>query len=371
MPRGISVAELTRIVLQDLLRKPFVLAPEVLASTAEVGISADFRKLKKDALEATFRSMLDARGFQVAIRHGVWFIDPKAAADAKPLLENPDRLTYQPKHRPVSYFASALPGVFPEAKFSFEGSKGKPGAADAAGPDVFYAQVPPAQRADLLRLISDLDTPVRQVEIRAYIVEYTTDRRDGSAVQAAATLFSQKLGIAVGVAGGGNTFSISTPDFSAVFAALDAESGFRTIASPHITAEHGQQARFQHGAQVPVLDSVATTDGGTTRQSVSYKSTGVILSATPQVFGSSVSLALNLELSDAAQTATGVNDSPTITTRSITTQATLQDGATLVLSGLTSEAGGGTSNRLFGFPLGRQSSAAKTEVLLVLHARIL
>jgi len=95
------------------------------------------------------------------------------------------------------------------------------------------------------------------------------------------------------------------------------------------------------GSDVPVITSqraADTQDGvGLTDvlQSVDYRSTGVLLSIEPIVYADNrVDLSITQEVSTAIPTTTSAISSPTISNRSVTTQLSLEDGATAVLGGL-------------------------------------
>jgi general secretion pathway protein D len=111
-----------------------------------------------------------------------------------------------------------------------------------------------------------------------------------------------------------------------------------------LTARSGGAAQIQVGSDVPIITSqraASTQDGiGNTDilQSVDYRSTGVLLSIEPIVFGDNrVDLSITQEVSTAIPTSTSDIASPTISNRSITTQLSLEDGATAILGGLIQE----------------------------------
>ena len=71
-------------------------------------------------------------------------------------------------------------------------------------------------------------------------------------------------------------------------------------------------------------------------QTIQYRSTGVILKVKPIIFAGRVELEVQQEVSSAGSTSTGVNVSPTFSTRKVETKVSIRDGATVALGGLIS-----------------------------------
>lgn len=72
-------------------------------------------------------------------------------------------------------------------------------------------------------------------------------------------------------------------------------------------------------------------------QQIQYRSTGVILNVRPVInSGNRLDLDVSQEVSSPEVTETGVNSSPTISTRRISTKLSLRDGSTVLLGGLIS-----------------------------------
>ncbi|HUW36056.1 MAG TPA: type II secretion system protein GspD [Rhodocyclaceae bacterium] len=126
--------------------------------------------------------------------------------------------------------------------------------------------------------------------------------------------------------------------------ALASDNRATIISSPRVMARNGETATIQVGQQVPVITSQQTIPiSGTTPsvvQSVQYVNTGVILKVRPVIHsGNQVDLDISQEVSAAQTTTTGVNSSPTISTRKIDTKLSINDGATVLLGGLISSNG--------------------------------
>jgi general secretion pathway protein D len=140
----------------------------------------------------------------------------------------------------------------------------------------------------------------------------------------------------------GFSFFYSNNDtISAALNALEARTTVKVVSAPKLMVLNNQTASLQVGDQVPVLTAQITplnnNTGGSplTSNTVEYRDTGVILKITPRVNASgSVLLDVAQEVSDVASTKTGVNSSPTISTRRIATTVSVQDGQVIALGGL-------------------------------------
>jgi len=101
-----------------------------------------------------------------------------------------------------------------------------------------------------------------------------------------------------------------------------------------LKVKSGASARFAVGSDVPVLGAVQMDRNGNPRQSVEYRSSGVILELTPHVRGAVVDLSILQQLSSFARTETGVNGSPTLLKREVSTSVTAKDDELIILGGL-------------------------------------
>ncbi len=131
-----------------------------------------------------------------------------------------------------------------------------------------------------------------------------------------------------------------TNSLAAVLNTLETKTKVNVVSAPKLLVLNNQTATLQVGDQVPVAtqNSTATSDpNAPTINSIEYRDTGVILKVTPRVNGSGlVLLDIAQEVSDvntSVAAGTGIN-SPTISTRRISTSVAVQDGEVLALGGL-------------------------------------
>jgi general secretion pathway protein D len=128
-----------------------------------------------------------------------------------------------------------------------------------------------------------------------------------------------------------------------VLNALASDNRANILSSPRVMARNGETATIQVGQEVPIITSQATglTSGANTGQvlqTIQYRSTGVILRVKPVIHSSDqIDLDVVQEVSGAQLTETGVNSSPTFSSRKLETKLTMQNGTTVLLGGLISE----------------------------------
>lgn len=185
----------------------------------------------------------------------------------------------------------------------------------------------------------------------------------------------------------GFSFAFSpSSTINGVLNTLESKTNVNVVSAPKILVLNNQTAVLQVGDQVPIAtqNSTSTIDpNAPTINSIEYRDTGVILKVTPRVNASGlVLLDVAQEVSDVNTTAargTGIN-SPTISTRRISTSVAVQDGEVLALGGLIRNTQ--TKGRV-GFPFlsqipvigglfGRQATGGnKIELIVLLKPRVL
>ncbi len=211
----------------------------------------------------------------------------------------------------------------------------------------------------LLSLMRTLDRPSKSAMIEVTVAEVTAGTSSQLGIDW--SLAPQSVGggtIIGGTLGGVNvgTGGLSLSYLNTLGAvrsrlnALASQNKARILSTPRVMARNGETATIQVGQEVPIITSQQTTAGtgtatpGTTGvlQTIQYRSTGVILKVKPVIFAGRVELDVQQEVSSAASTTTGVNVSPTFSTRKIDTKVSIRDGATVALGGLISrnESGG-------------------------------
>ncbi|BBO16725.1 type II secretion system protein GspD [Candidatus Brocadia pituitae] len=125
-------------------------------------------------------------------------------------------------------------------------------------------------------------------------------------------------------------------NFDVLIEILATNRNVKVLSVPHLLVRDEQPAHIQVGQEVPI--QAATTQGtGQTAifQQIQYRDTGVILTVTPHIAENDyITLDIKQEVSDADKTSTGVEDSPTFTTRNAETSLVVKSGYTISLGGI-------------------------------------
>lgn len=202
--------------------------------------------------------------------------------------------------------------------------------------------------AKLVALLEQLDTPAPEVLIEVQIAEVSLE--DSTNIGLDFSLTDIGLGdlttasastAGLGVGSTGLTIGLLGNDIDATLNAFANNRRVKILSTPILTARSGTQASIQVGRDIPVLtsqraannqDGVGQTD---ILQSISYRSTGVLMNIEPIVFSDNrIDLTISQEVSSEVDTAGSTIASPTISNRSIETQLSLEDGQTAVMGGL-------------------------------------
>lgn len=393
----VSLYELVRLVLGELLHEPYVVDGAVIS--AEEVASVDARRIEPATARELLEKLLKVRGFVLDAHAGVTVVKRAEKRADK------DRLwIYRPKYRSVSYLQGAARSFVLNGRFAGMApgiSAGQAGSANVQAPAVAGDQargaaqsavssVVPAQGAvlasqDVLvfegseaevskleRLVIELDRPTREVVVKAYVLEVGSTASDGSGVSLAVNLLGGRLSASTSSAALPNSVSLRVGGVEAAYAVLRSDARFKVLSSPTLRIKNGERGRLTVGSEVPVLGAVSVSSTGQPVQSVEYRSSGVILDLKAEILEGAVGLVVQQQVSTFVATTTGVNASPTLLKRELTTSLSMKTGEVVVMGGLedgrSSESATGPSG-LFSFLGMRLREDARSELILLLEAR--
>lgn len=123
---------------------------------------------------------------------------------------------------------------------------------------------------------------------------------------------------------------------------LASDSEISVVSSPQVLVLNNESATVNVGQQVPIVTSQivdsTTTVNTASNQTVQYKDTGVILNVTPRINAEGIILLeIDQQVSSVvSQTTSGIN-SPTISTKQVTTKLAVKDGQSILMGGLISK----------------------------------
>lgn len=393
--QDIPASELIGMLYREIFKRPFVLSQNVQSSRSLVSMHIDAEAIQASKQATDYVS---AWGFMITRTDGVDRVEmaPVAKKEVNPRdIRVP--VIYRPRFREPSELAGHIRGLFPDATVSgvqpgtsgetMAGSGKLPGRTAAA--DVLVVLAPPPDVGKIRSILSSLDTPGEDLVVKAAVFEVGVSDDTGSAFQLASRLlsvstagardFSQAFSggrmptsTAVASAAVGTAFNIGAASIDAVISSLASDSRFSLVTSPTVRARSGIPTSLNVGQSVPVLGSVSFNRDTGPIQSVEYRDAGVIFSVRPIVQRSNIVLELHQELSDFVATTTGVNNSPTLTKRALSTSLAVKDGEIVMLGGLSQQKNTEGSRGLSLVPPSLrlpEASAGRTELLLVLEVR--
>src|SRR3984893_202280 len=215
--------------------------------------------------------------------------------------------------------------------------------------------------AQLRPVIESLDQAPREAIIEATVAEVTLTDNQTLGAEWVASLGARPneilQNVMTGIGTAGFTFTVLNRAGATrlIINALASNNRVKVLSTPKILSRSGGEAKIQVGAQVPIVTSQGTSSQlqqqGTSAilQSIQYKDTGVILTVKPTIYaGSQIDLEIRQEVSEAVPNTTSQLSSPVINTRTVSTQLSLQDGATVLLGGLIMENASSTSTGIPG-----------------------
>nr|WP_307742700.1 type II secretory pathway protein [Massilia varians] len=385
---GVTVSQLVALVYGEILVQPYVIDPAVLKDDRTVSLRYDSAK---GDMRSFWRTFLDSLGLEVTLRGGVDYVAQRHHVEKQEREEEREPFVYRTKHRSTAYLVELLSPLFPSGGFALNrsvraplGDKMTVGAGTTTPPmgsaaslidqdtDTLIFQGSLNQINTLGKLLAQVDVPSGEVLIKAVVYEVTIGNSDSTAFSLAASLLGGKLGLSIGAAGLDNAISFRTASIEAAFSALASDSRFKAVSTPRVRVKTGQQARLVVGDDVPTIGAITVPQGGSPAvQSVDYRSSGVIVNLSPTVRQAGIEIAVDQQISGFARTETGVNNSPTLTKRSLSTTVTASDGELIILGGLTQSKSTETQTGLSFLPSFLRTSgnsSSKTEVLLLLQA---
>lgn len=224
---------------------------------------------------------------------------------------------------------------------------GKPQVRVVANPldNALIIQATPEQYQDILAILKDLDVPPRQILLEAKI--YSVDL-SGSFAGGVSAQFQRRSSADRGLLGNLNngvaalqvgTLVGQSKELLAFLNLSENAGRARILSEPSLIATDSIPATLNVGTQVPVQTSTSTTVAGssTVTSSVSSHNTGVTMQVNARINPSGVvTLIINQEVSKPA--AGSGTLTPSFDQQVVQTQITVQDGDTIAIGGIISEA---------------------------------
>jgi general secretion pathway protein D len=196
----------------------------------------------------------------------------------------------------------------------------------------------PERIARLKAKIAAIDVPVQSVQLETMFVEL--DETGAKNVGIDFNNASNQVAVATYSTGSFVSSGFVSPSLAsvslqaAVYAQVQAGHG-KIVSKPRIAAQSGQTAKIITGDALPILTSIALSGVNAVSQQVQYVNVGVTLQIAPRVSSDGfVTSHVFCVVSSVTGTSQGY---PTISQREAETSATVRDGDTFVIGGLTQD----------------------------------
>ena len=371
----VKLPDAINIIYSEIFKRPFMLSPELANDerllTFKISADIDARQF----IERYFSNM----NIKIWDKNGVDYI---AIYTPKPASVPTYTFTYSPKFRSVQYLSDALSGVVTGAFNNGSINAGNVNLGDV-NPNSASGQF--SRSGDILifrgtksdidivnKLLPTIDVVTDEILVTGYVVEVSTTAQEGNGLSFIANVFNNKLGIQINSdynPTSGNLIKFSNSSFSALAELFNRDSHFRVISSQQLRVKNGSNSSFSVGSDVPVIGSTTYQDGKPI-QSIEYRSSGVLFNIGAEIRKNTIDLTINQQLSNFVKTETGVNNSPTLIKRDVSTQVSIKSGEIVVLGGLaeTKNSKNSTGFTLLPFLRSSGSDDSKTDILVVLHA---
>jgi general secretion pathway protein D len=240
----------------------------------------------------------------------------------------------------------------------------------------------PERVAAIKAVIEQLDAPVASVVLETVFVELTeTGARNlgldfnnpNNQIASATYTFSSGFpGVSNTPPGGGVSVNLQ----AALYAQIAKGEG-RIVSKPRIAAPSGGAAKIVTGDALPILTSIALSGVNAVQQQVQYVNVGVTLQIAPRVSDDGT---VTSHIFAVVSSVSGYSQGyPTISQREASTSATVRDGESFIIGGLTQESTLSNHSKLPGLGdvpgLGRlfdveTSSRSKTDLYILVTPHI-
>lgn len=223
------------------------------------------------------------------------------------------------------------------------------------------------------KLIDELDVPAQQVMIEARIVEAADGFSRDLGVKFGATgrkklknetsafgwgvnsgfgggdKWEAQTKINLPVAAAANSISlvraISSGALNLELSASESLSKTKTLANPRVLTQNRKEAKIESGYEIPFTVTTASGDGNSTNTELKKAVLG--LTVTPNITpDGQIIMTVKINKDSPAQCASGNNTILCISTKSLNTQAMVENGGTLIVGGIYEENNGNTLTKV-------------------------
>ncbi len=383
---NIPLNELTTLLLKESQLKSYVVSPQLLNNKENVSFryhqkaDGDFYVFLKE-----FYSFLN---YSFIVKNNIIYIELKKEKKEinNEVQDDIDYITsiYKPKYRDANALIDQIRFLFP---YAFVANRPVKNVSSNTNTDtgnissanslierqsdyILYKAKDKEELTKIDNLLNLIDYKQNDIVLTMKIYEVNVSNNNQSALSLVFNI-AENIGLTLGnPLYGANLLKLSTSGISLLFSKINTDNNFKLLANPSIRSISGKNSNFSLGSDVPTLGST-TYQNGTPVQNIEYKSSGLLMNLTPTYHEKIISLSIKTELSDFINTTTGVNSTPTLTKRQLSTNVNLEDGETILLGGMTQEKETFNKDKsIFNIFDSDTKLKSKTELLIFIEANV-
>lgn len=368
--KKLALPEAISLIYSEVLKVPYMVSPELADDNRVVSFKMTADVNEHEFIERYFGNM----NIKIYTKKGIDYITPFIPKEKPAVMRV---FVYSPQNRTVGYLSDILSG-YVSGRFGNSGSittnianKASSGASNnlnRSGDSLVYYGT--EQDIEIIeKILPTIDTTPDEVVVSGYVFEVQTGQYDGSGFLLAAKVISEKFNISLGsnVSATNDFINIKTGSIDAIYSLLKTDNRFSVVSSPRLRVKNNTEASFSVGAEVPVLGSV-TVSGDNATQSVEYRNSGVLFKVQPSIKVKAIDLNIQQQLSNFVATDTGVNNSPTLLKRDVSTNVVMSDGDIILIGGLAEQKDSKTASG-WSFFGSRSQENTKTDIVVMLQVR--
>ncbi|OOF56093.1 hypothetical protein BKK56_03660 [Rodentibacter genomosp. 2] len=335
---AVPLSKAIAMIYDDVLQKPYMLDPALVNDDRLVS----FKTTSAQDFEQFTKRYFTNMNIRISTKNGVDYLQ----------LMTPQKVLY--KYKPVYRTPEELASVATDK------------SAVSFTSDYLFYDAEPEQVAKFKQMMANADIPRKSVVLRGYLYATTQNKTSVNALTGLVNLLTGKLNYKFEANVSQGYLSLSSSTLTALLPLLDSSSEYRQLSSPISKTLSGKQVTLKVGSSTPVLSGTTTNDGIVT-QNIEYRDSGLVWRITPTVFANRVELDFYQSDSTFKATETGVNNTPTLDNRSLTTTVSMRSGDVVVLAGYGLDEKTKKSEG-WGFLSGKSDTINRSDFVLLLQA---
>ena len=373
---GVSAADVAKVVFRDVLKIPYVVAPDVYNEPLKIDLVVK-NKMPADKLKRLVMNALSVSGLDVFDYDGCVYIskskDDKGAGSGLDRIRQSKIVSvYQARGLSADKLKARISEIF---KNEYQGFQ----IYSEPGNDFLIYKIPENENKRFREVLLSMDRPESQVYLELIIIE---NYREGLLNNGLAGYIKKVFGdleikispFQTGLGVMPQLSFIGNPDlFNLTLGILQANKLIDRVSSPYLLIKSGQNASINIGDQIPVLEKTIV-NVTSTEQSIVYKSTGLNLNAKPEIIGDNIIIELTIDISQGEINKLTTINSPSISSRKLQTSLICHNSQAVLIGGifqdrsLVSNNGLPIKNKIFMNYL-NENNREKTSIELAIYLR--